>query len=157
MLQHGEAVHVEYLKIDAETFPEFPKEFWNDVSVFSLSDIREYHIYHDCGKPYCRIETDGKQQFPNHAQVSYQTYLQYFDNQLVATWILHDMDIHVMKAQDMDAFKAIPGSAILVLTGYAELQANRQMFDDQNSVSYKIKYKRWKQRARQYMREVYCG
>src|SRR5271166_1748756 len=36
-----------------------------------LKILNEYQVMHDAGKPYCRIvDENGKQHFPNHAEVS---------------------------------------------------------------------------------------
>ena len=49
-------------------------ELWDRQICYSRAT--EYQIHHDCGKPFClEIDDNGKRHFPNHAQVSYDTWI----------------------------------------------------------------------------------
>lgn len=64
------------------------------------SDIMEmYHVYHDCGKPYCKtIDELGRQHFPNHATISGEISKVLFpNNDVVHRLIAMDMDIHILR------------------------------------------------------------
>jgi hypothetical protein len=110
--------------------------------------MREYHVYHDCGKPYClTIDDDGKQHFPNHAYISSITYAKYFSNKIVQKLILHDMNFHIMKSPELDKWleenkedKSFLAS--LYLTAWAEIKSNCIMFGGTESIGYKIKEKK---------------
>lgn len=110
--------------------------------LFPLDTIKEYLIYHDCGKPFC-LETDenGKRHFPNHAQVSYETWLSISGNGQTANLILHDMDVHKLKSEDVESFARMSEAATLLLAGLAEINSNAKMFGGFASTSFKIKYK----------------
>lgn len=102
---HGCAVHEQWLAIRSSP-PELLNipQLWEDISKFNYQDIKDYHIFHDCGKPRCLEIIDGKSHFPNHAEVSYQTWLEIDGRNPVATWIRNDMLIHVIKACDLEGF-----------------------------------------------------
>jgi|SRR5579885_131323 len=103
--------------------------------------IEEYTIFHDCGKPYClTIDENGRRHFPNHAEVSYRTWLSVSDNQQIAKLIRMDMMIHTMKASDIDEFIKHPEATTLLLAGLAEVHSNAKMFGGLDSESFKIKW-----------------
>lgn len=114
--------------------------------------IQEYALFHDCGKPFClTVDEEGKRHFPDHAKVSAEAYLSASQNQnkeIIADLILHDMDIHTMKAEDTSAFCESPRAATLLLTGLAEIHSNAAMFGGIDSTSFKIKHKRIEQRGK---------
>ena len=68
--------------------------------------LEKYTIFHDCGKPYClEIDANGKKHFPNHAEKSYSTYMKKLDgDEQVGKLILMDMDLHKLKAVDIEEF-----------------------------------------------------
>lgn len=106
-----------------------------------LPIIEEYAIFHDIGKPYClQIDEQGKRHFPNHCQQSYQTWLSISDNQQVAKLILMDMQIHTIKAIEIDNFIKHPEAITLLLSGLAEVHSNAKMFGGLESESFKIKW-----------------
>lgn len=58
----------------------------NNLHEYSI--ISDYLIFHDCGKFYCRtIDENNKIHFPNHAEVSKETYLKASGNVLAASLI----------------------------------------------------------------------
>jgi hypothetical protein len=103
--------------------------------------IEEYAIFHDCGKPYClTLDENGKRHFPNHAEVSYRTWLTVSDNQQIANLIRLDMKIHTIKAAEIDEFIQHPEAPTLLLAGLAEVHSNAKMFGGLDSESFKIKW-----------------
>jgi hypothetical protein len=105
------------------------------------SIIEEYTIFHDCGKPYCLIyDEQGKKHFPNHAQVSSQTWLASGGNAQCAKLMSMDMMIHTMKANDIPEFIQHPEAITLLMVGLAEIHANAKTFGGFDSTSFKIKW-----------------
>lgn len=118
--------------------------------LLSLETIQEYALYHDCGKHYClTIDSEGKKHFPNHAEVSYHTYLEHFNNQQVADLIKMDMDIHLLKSEQIEEFTKRPEAITLLITGLAEIHSNAAMFGGIQSTNFKIKWKHIEKRGRQ--------
>jgi len=112
--------------------------------------LKLYTIFHDVGKPMClTVGEDGKRHFPNHAEVSYQIFSQLFDNPIAADLIKHDMDIHLLKADGVKNFMAIPNFLTLLIVGLSEVHSNSSMFGGNQSVSFKIKIKSLIQRGKQ--------
>lgn len=95
------------------------------------------------GKPYC-IEYDsaGKPHYPNHCQVSYNKYIEKFGEDDFANMILHDMDFHLGKGDDIIDIWKLPYSSHLYATAWSELFANSGLFGGVESDSFKIKRKR---------------
>lgn len=109
----------------------------------------EYALFHDCGKPYCRVvDESGKQHFPNHAEISYQTYLKISDNSVVADLIKHDMDIHILKADNVEQFCKNKNAALHLLAGIAEINSNAEHSNGFESTNFKIKLKSITQRGK---------
>jgi hypothetical protein len=123
--------------------PSWMHEHRQDLlkSLLSRETIAEYALFHDCGKPYClTIDENGKRHFPNHAEVSYQTWLSVSDNQQVAKLIKMDMKIHTIKANEIDEFIQHPEAITLLIAGLAEVHSNAKMFGGMESDSFKIKW-----------------
>ena len=124
-----------------------------DLILSSLSDdetLRLYTVYHDCGKPYCiEIDEEGKKHFPNHAEISYNIFLQHFDNNVAAELIRRDMDIHLLKADGVGEFASSPYAITLLIAGLAEIHSNCKMFGGTESTSFKIKWKAITSRGKQ--------
>ena len=119
------------------------------IAGIDLNEAYEYALMHDCGKPYCRvIDSDGKQHFPNHAEISYQTYLKAGGSQRIADLIKHDMDIHCLKADGIDEFCKNPNARMHLLAGLAEINSNAEHGSGFESTSFKIKYKTICQRGK---------
>lgn len=116
-----------------------------------LSDdiIKEYTIFHDCGKPYCiEYDNDGRRHFNNHSEVSYSKWLEIGGSNTVATLMKMDMDIHTIKDKDVIEFCNRPQAITLLLTGLAEIYSNSEMFGGTESISFKIKYKQIDKRGK---------
>ncbi len=117
--------------------------------------LKLYTIFHDCGKPDClQIDADGKRHFPNHAESSYRVFKEHFSDDIAAGLILHDMDIHLLKADGVDEFIKHPYCLTLLLTGLSELHSIASMFGGVDSISFKIKYKSILKRGNQIINQI---
>lgn len=119
--------------------------------LYNDDSTERYHIYHDCGKPYCKtIDSEGKHHFPDHANVSYQIWNQLYPNDsVVSNLIRSDMDIHCLKSEQIEEFANRPEAITLILTGLSEIHANASMFGGIESTSFKIKWKQIDKRGKQ--------
>ncbi len=166
VLEHGIMVNKMYNKImdniDSLTFkfekvPKWLQDYgWyfnEELKKVNENIIREYQIYHDCGKPYTiTIDENGRKHFPNHAQKSYETWLSMGGNSRVSNLMLHDMDMHTMKAKDIENFMKHDDFLVLMITSVAELYANSEMFGGMDSTSFKIKFKQIEKRGNAIMK-----
>jgi hypothetical protein len=131
--------------------PDWMNEYREQLLASLLPDeiIEEYAIFHDCGKPYCLIIDEmGRRHFPNHPEVSYQTWRSISDDQAIANLIRMDMKIHTMKAADIDEFIQYPEATTLLTAGLAEVHSNAKMFGGTESESFKIKWSQINKRGR---------
>lgn len=105
---------------------------------------------HDCGKPFClKADEEGRRHFPNHAQVSYETFTKFYEDPTAAELILHDMDIHTLKSEGVEEFSKNPHAITLLISGLAEIHSNAKMFGGIDSTSFKIKHKCISKRGKQ--------
>jgi hypothetical protein len=154
MLDHGQDIRAWYQDLLGFFYGPTPKKTWRLPSWFDkitrqmiekVDDriVELYQIYHDCGKPLCRtVDAEGKQHFPNHAEVSKHQWLAHFpEEKEVGELIGMDMDIHLLKAAGVEEFAARPQAITLLLTGLCELHSNAQMFGGVDSTGFKIKFK----------------
>ena len=117
------------------------------LSNIDINLIYTYGYYHDCGKPFCiQFDSEGKRHFPNHSEVSYNTWKKYSDDEFAGTLIKHDLVLHSSNKQQI--LKLYPNLTsiqwlILIITGIAELHANANMFGGIESVGFKIKFKKF--------------
>ncbi len=131
--------------------PEWLEPYRHELLGLSLQHqqlMNTYLTYHDCGKPYCRVvDAEGKQHFPDHANVSARVWLEVMGdtlfNRQVADLMAKDMDFHLMKpAQAADYYAQQPETAVLSwLAAFCEVHANASMFGGLESTSFKIKWK----------------
>ena len=163
VLQHGESVRdylfdlIKHLRTGTPLKYEWKLPDWvlenKDLILSSLPDndtLELYTKFHDCGKPFClKIDNEGRRHFPNHAQISYDIFKSVFDNPVASELILHDMDIHLLKADGVELFSKNPYALTLLLTGLAEIHSNANMFGGIESTSFKIKWKCINQRGKQ--------
>ena len=150
ILEHGEAVASTFKAMFGPEptgcwiYPEIIRQnlTWL-LSLCPSADVLEtYHVFHDCGKPDClHIDADGKRHFPAHALRSASVWLAAGGDQLIGRLIEHDMDFHTMKQSDLVLYKHLDIAPALLLTAWAELNANARMFGGYDSVSFKIKAK----------------
>lgn len=113
-------------------------------------DILEtYTVYHDLGKIRCRtIDESGKIHFENHAEESYNLWLELNGDLQVAQLIKLDMVIHTIKSVDLPEFCQQKECISLLLSGLAEIHSNSELFGGTNSVSFKIKFKQIDKRGK---------
>lgn len=128
-------------------------------NLLPIGMLTMYQIYHDIGKPYCKIYdlSNKKPHFPDHAEKSAAIFSDLSDDELISTLIKRDMDIHLMKAKDIPAFIGTTQTEqhigiSLLLTGLAEIHANAKMFGGIDSTSFKIKYKQIDSRGKAIMK-----
>jgi hypothetical protein len=120
-----------------------------------LEDLLTYQVFHDCGKPRCiTFDAQGRRHFPNHAALSEQVWLEAGGDAAIGRLIGMDMDIHLLKSEDLDEFAARPEALSLLLTGLAEIHANAAMFGGFGSDSFKIKWKHLNKRGRQILARI---
>lgn len=168
VLQHGISVKnytfdiINHLRHNTSLKYEWKLPDWvyenKDLLLSSLpSDktLKYYTVLHDCGKPYClEIDSDGKKHFPNHADVSYRTFSEIFDDKVAADLIRHDMDIHLLKSDGVESFCQNEHCLTLLLVGLAEIHSNAKMFGGLDSTSFKIKWKNLNQRGKQIIKTI---
>lgn len=117
--------------------------------------LETYTVYHDVGKPFCRVEDEnGKQHFPNHAEVSERIWLEYGGDIQVGKLIGMDMDIHTIKSLQVAEFASRAEAISLLLTGLAEVHSNAKMFGGIESTSFKIKFGQIEKRGQAIIREL---
>ncbi len=121
-------------------------------------DVKEYQVMHDCGKPYCyKVDENWKRHFPNHEEVSTNTYRQISDNKIVADLISKDMVLHTIKSEDVENFvkeNSIQTIVTLLITSLCEIHANADMFGGIDSQSFKIKFKQLDRRGNQILKLI---
>lgn len=152
MREHGNQVFSNIKKLILGHFDGFKLPQWfldeHKFIINNLHDwdiIRTYARYHDAGKPRCKvIGEDGKQRFPNHAEVSKQTFLEaYPEEHLIAELIGLDMIMHTEKYEQIMK-RNLPARTLvtLLITAFAEIHANAELFGGISSESFKIKSKK---------------
>lgn len=164
ILEHGHSVLSYYDDLlnyirGNESLKEWRMPEWiNSIKEEDLIDyeiVRDYLIYHDCGKPFCRtVDDEGKQHFYNHAEISYNRWLRYSDNKQIANLIRSDMDIHTLPIGCVDEFKKRPEAITLLLSALCEIHSNSTAADPLagiESTSFKIKWKRINQIGKRLM------
>ena len=120
--------------------------------------LREYAIFHDCGKPRCRtVDPEGRAHFPDHAEVSYRAWLEAGGDLDAAFLIRNDMVTHAASSEDYEAFLAGTEPrfvATLLLSALAEVHSNAAMFGGISSTSFKIKWKKLDKRGRRAIEKI---
>lgn len=161
ILQHGQSVWHYTQKILNCKYTHFKLPDWfidnYDFIVKNLYDkeiIKMYNIYHDCGKPFCiTYDEDGRRHFPNHAEVSKETFTslsdEIADKEIIANLIGYDMALHVDTAETIKSYNwNIQTAFTLLVTAFAEIHSNADMFGGIDSLSFKMKYKKLDQRGK---------
>lgn len=108
------------------------------------SEAKDYHVFHDCGKPYCvTTDPDGRRHFPAHAQESSSIWARLYPEQHTIIELMRlDMWCHMSKGEEREHIAAHPLGPTLLLTAYSELHANAgRLFGGFESDSFKIKRK----------------
>ncbi len=150
--EHGEAVRDKFLDLHshlAHGTPlagswRLPEWLSPDLlpDLLPIERLSLYHLWHDCGKPFCRtVDEAGRQHFPGHAEESRRRWLAAGGGHDIGALIGMDMDIHLLKTDGIAEFSRRPQAVSLLLTGLAEIHANADMFGGIDSTSFKIKWK----------------
>lgn len=181
VLQHCYDVYAHYLAIvDHLSGDPVPAEWkipsWiHDplVTKLRLPDevVHHYLLWHDCGKPFCRVIDDaGRQHFPGHADHSVIAWVEMrvaermatpgaqwdldADETQVAKLIKMDMDAHCLTPEQVAEFASRPEAVTLLIAAVAEVHANAAMFGGYESTSFKIKIKHLGRRGRQVLSKI---
>lgn len=150
VLDHGRDVFARYLDlISPEPQLKWRMPDWVEKLrplQLPLEVMKHYLIYHDCGKPFSRtVDAEGKQHFPDHAQKSHETWMQYAETEedrQIGNLILMDMDAHTIKGDAIDEFIKRPEAPSLLFAALAEIHSNAQWLQQLDSDQFKIKWKR---------------
>jgi hypothetical protein len=123
------------------------------AEIHDKETIREYNVFHDCGKPFCLVEENGKRHFPDHARISKETWISIEGEGDVANLIGWDMVFHTETAEQIINRNFNRKDALtLLITAVAELHSNAEMFGGIESDSFKIKWKKIDKRGRMFFR-----
>ena len=167
--EHGVAVSLKYKELLQYLRTGSPISGWrlpewiNHPSIlpnlFPDHIMETYHIYHDCGKPYCiEYDAEGKRHFPNHAVVSYERWTSCVpnttENNQIGNLILMDMDVHMLKNASASHFAVRDEAISLLITALCEIHANAEMFGGIESTSFKIKWKHLNKVGKSILREM---
>lgn len=166
VLQHGESVYDFFVDLKAQLregkqarhpwkLPAWAghEALW--ANLMGDSAIHTYMLFHDCGKPFCKtIDDQGRSHFPNHAGVSKAIWLSIGGSPEVAQLIGMDMDIHLLKGDDLEEFCQRKEAATLLIAGLCEIHSNAQMFGGVESTSFKMKWKHIDRRGKQIVKAL---
>ncbi|MCY9861432.1 hypothetical protein OTK49_02725 [Vibrio coralliirubri] len=153
VLEHGLSVAkyykdlIEHLKFGNKLKYEWrlPEWVYDPIIMNDLlpsAEVLTYLIYHDCGKPFCLyFDENGNRHFPNHADLSYQTWVNIYGDSDVAWLMKNDMEIHLARAIDASRIASRKYWSTQLLSGLAAVHSNAGMFGGTESTSFKIKLK----------------
>lgn len=141
--RHGREVNDWYKKLCADPGLTGDERIIEWFRSYQPADLKQYHFFHDCGKPFCRIvDESGKEHYPNHSQESARKFVEMFGHSQNADMILHDMDFHTKRGDDLTTVWKLSFADHLYATAWAEVFANAESFGGRESDSFKIKRKR---------------
>lgn len=146
---HGVSVQEHFIRLYTNNLEGFKIPNWliqykNKIhkKLMSYETCMEYTLFHDCGKPRClSIDSEGKRHFPNHTKVSADLWRSLEESEDVARLIEMDMDIHILKSENIKEFSSREEAITLLIAGLAEIHSNANMFGGIDSTSFKIKWK----------------
>lgn len=159
--QHGLSVWEQAKKICSGQYEGMKIPDWFKENHFIIVNqtvpyktLKRYCIFHDCGKPFCQeIDEQGNIRFPDHADISAEKYAIAFpqdrDGYLLTK---HDMALHTWSSKEIEGLCRGLGKNLcfsLIISAFAELHSNANMFGGIESTSFKIKWKKVNQRSRQ--------
>ncbi len=147
-----------YLLEDQSKLPPTIKDNFTQLvaNQYPINIVQPYLCYHDCGKPYCITEKEGKVSFPNHVNISAKLFREAGGNILSAQLIELDMIFHLEKADDILAKNLESKTlATLMLSAWAAIFANAQMFGGEESESFKIKKSQLTSRCKKIIKETF--
>jgi len=160
--QHCQNVSMTYFKLleapDLFPLPDFIKENFELIKENQLDQniVRDYLEWHDCGKPFCRVEENGKIKFPGHAKVSRELFIQAGGSLESAELIGLDMLFHTSSAKSLLELQLDKKTMYtLMLSAWASLFSNAQMFGGFGSENYKIKRSQMLARCKCYINAKY--
>tara|TARA_Y100000034_G_scaffold100014_1_gene123137 strand:- start:8028 stop:8636 length:609 start_codon:yes stop_codon:yes gene_type:complete len=125
------------------------------TSLHNEGKIKEYALYHDCGKPFCKVvdKKTGSIHFPDHAECSKYVWACLGGNEVVGNLIGWDMVLHTASAAEIQRHLEEEWSRedafTLLLAALAEIHSNARMFGGIESVSFKSKWKKLERRGKQ--------
>ncbi len=140
--------------------PDWLKNWSADIlkSVHPITISGPYCLWHDCGKPFCRVETDTGPHFPEHAAWSKRIYADIYGSGLVSNLIGWDMEIHTATAVQIEQYLqewTRADACTLLVAALAEIHSNARMFGGIESTSFKIKFKQVEKRGNQICRKLF--
>lgn len=168
VLQHGRSVREHYFalvqhlrgEVDLEQYANWRLPAWlnahRDAILAALPSAHvmdRYLTLHDSGKPrVLEVDAEGRRHFPGHADASAAVYREVYageeDAELIAYLIEHDMDVHLIRADELGEFVKRPTVFAHLLAGLAEVTSNAAMFGGVDSDGFKMKFKRLDQRGK---------
>src|SRR3546814_9981444 len=116
VLEHGEMLLYDYHDLLGHLRDQRPLQFawrlpeWiHDPALIdglpSNQTMAEYHLFHDCGKPICRVvDAEGRQNFPDHAAISEAAWLAAGGDPEIVDLLGMGMDVHLLKGADLTSF-----------------------------------------------------
>ena len=139
-----DSVFLQYMNFDDNGKSNFEKLLQLQ---YDSTLMRHYHLYHDCGKPYClTIDEQGRSHYPNHAEISAKIHAQHFSCETANNLIKNDMIFHQSNASQLSACLKLNNDkkmlSSIYLTAWAEIFANSQLFGGFESEGFKIKKKK---------------
>lgn len=172
MLSRGSDIRFKFSEDLSWQLPKWFFKYEEDIAWERHNDSIFYWYlrYHDCGKSYCRVvDIDGKIHFPGHSQKSYEiwtelnkvnpvSYLREHEIEIIGNLILHDMDIHIIKAVDIDDFCNNLGTAnaiSLLLAALSEVHSNAPMFGGTETDNFKSKLKNIERRGNAICKKIF--
>ena len=162
--QHGESVQNHFFELingqlNGWRIPKWLSENPQVTSnIYDVETIKDYTLYHDCGKPYCRIvDADGRTHFPNHAEVSGDLWMNISGDEMVGFLIKNDMLIHTATADEISSFLescSTKDILTLLIVSLCEIHSNAKMFGGIDSNSFKSKWKKIDRRGNQIVKHL---
>lgn len=138
----------------AKTTPSWLPQWFFECDTLNVSQaeyglLKRYLLQHDCGKPFVYAEDEqGRAHFPGHAEVSAKVWGEVGGSEDEQYLIAHDMDLHTLKAEQLEAFARGRFAKLQLIAALASLWANQEDFGGVDSTSFKCKLKHLDRRGR---------